>query len=98
MKSTFPAFILTVLLALSATPLWGSLPPRINDLPVSSQLYSISTGPGDNAATAMCISWACDTVIKHTCVLLAEAADKDWASVREIKPTQHHHVDVFKGV
>lgn len=98
MKSTFPALVLTVLLALSATTLMGSNPPKINDLPISKQLYSISTGPGDDAATAMCISWACDTVIKHTRVLLAEAADKDWASVREIKPTQHHHVDVFKGV
>ncbi|MBQ5935145.1 MAG: metallophosphoesterase [Bacteroidales bacterium] len=98
MKSSFPAIVLTVLLVLSATTLMGSNPPKINDLPVSKQLYSISTGPGDDAASAMCISWACDTVIKHTCVLLAEAADKDWASVREIKPTQHHHVDVFKGV
>ena len=42
MKSTFPAFVLTVLLALSATTLMGSNPPKINDLPVSKQLYSIS--------------------------------------------------------
>ena len=53
MKSSFPAIVLTVLLVLSATTLMGSNPPKINDLPVSKQLYSISTGPGDDAATAM---------------------------------------------
>ena len=98
MKSTFPAFVLTLLLALFTSPLPGANPPKINDLPVSTQLYSISTGPGDNASTAMCISWACDTVVKHTSVLLTEVSDKDWAAVRDIEPEQHRHFDVFKGV
>lgn len=98
MKTLFPALVLTFLLSLPTHALMGINPPKINNLPVSSQLYSISTGPGDDAATAMCISWACDTVVKHTRVLLTEAADKEWASVREIAPEQNYQVDVFKGV
>ena len=98
MKTFFPTLLLTVLLGLSASTLTGSNPPAILNLPVTSQIYSISTGPGEDASTSMGISWACDTLVKHTCVLLTEAADKAWASAREIAPTQHRHVDVFKGV
>ena len=74
------------------------LPPPVSELPVSSGIYSISSGPGEDASVSMCISWACDTTLKNTSVMFTELSDKDWIRVRDKKPSHHKHVDVFKGV
>lgn len=76
----------------------GVIPPPLTDVPVSDKLFSISTGPGDDASTAMCISWACDTTFKHTAVWLTESSDGDWSEFRDVKPSQHRRTDIFKGI
>ena len=68
------------------------------DLPVSQRLYSISSGPGEDASTAMCISWACDTTSRQASVLLAEASDAQWNEAREIQPSQHKRTWAFQGI
>ena len=92
------SFLSTLLAVAAFTLLMGSTPPRVQDIPVSTSLYSISSGPGDDASVSMCISWACDTFLKHTCVRIAEARDKDWKEARDIDPSHHERCDVFKGV
>ena len=94
----FSAFLRTALVTATAFILMGSTPPSVPAVPVTNKLFSISTGPGDDAATSMCISWSCDTVFKHTAVWLAEASDGLWHEIRDIKPSHHERSYVFNGV
>jgi len=87
-----------LVIALSAFVSLGSTTPAVTDLPVTPQIFSISSGPGTDASVSMCISWACDTCFRHTAVLLTTLADKNWQEVREIKPSQHERFDAFQGM
>ena len=91
------SFLSTLLAFATSTLLLGSTPPPISNIPVSDKLFSISSGPGADASVSMCISWACDTTFKHTCVRLAEAADTDWKEARDIWPSQHERYTAFYG-
>ncbi|MCR5710605.1 MAG: metallophosphoesterase [Bacteroidales bacterium] len=90
------AALAAALVLTAASPLLPGIRP--DGLPISQHLYSISTGPGDDASTAICISWACDTTSKRTSVLLAEVSDTGWNDALDILPTQHRRTEVFKGV
>ena len=98
MRSSISLLFFLAIAALTTSVAAGATPPPVTGIPVTDNLYSISTGPGDDASVSMCISWACDTSLKNTCVRLAEASDAAWADARDIAPIQHHRVDVFKGV
>ena len=97
MKNQFSFLFSLILAAFATIVLTGSTPPPIPGIPVSENIYSISSGPGADASVSMCISWACDTTFKHTYVRLAEAADS-WEKARDIDPPYHWRTDVFKGV
>ena len=96
MNAPLTAFFRQALLALAIVVLSASTPPPAG-LPVSDKLFSISTGPGDDASVAMCISWSCDTTFKNTCVRLTEVADTHWEAARDIAPTQHKRFEAFRG-
>ena len=98
MKSFLSVFFHTAFAGIAFLILTGAVPPRVADLPVTDHFYSISTGPGTDASVSMCISWACDTIYTHTCVRIAEVADKDWNDARDVKPSQDERIDVFRGV
>ena len=98
MKSPLSVYFCTALAALATLALMGSRPPKTADLPVSSGIYSISSGPGDDASVAMCISWACDTASGNTVVRITEASDKKWKEARDVEPMQDWRFDIFKGV
>lgn len=87
-----------VLLVLALMLLTGNPPQSISDIPVTDKLHGISAGPGTDASVAMCISWACDTTFKHTCVRLTTVADQDWAEARDVKPSQHERFNAFDGI
>jgi hypothetical protein len=86
------------LLVLALSFLLGSAPQSISDIPVSNKLHGISSGPGVDASVSMCISWACDTSFKHTCVRITTVSDADWTEARDIKPEEKERVEAFKGI
>ncbi|MBR4353267.1 MAG: hypothetical protein IKQ01_09410, partial [Bacteroidales bacterium] len=96
MNAPLTAFFRQALLALAIVVLTAGTPPPAG-LPVSDKLFSISTGPGDDASVAMCISWSCDTTFKNTCIRLTEVADTHWEAARDIAPTQHKRFEAFRG-
>ena len=98
MKTPLSFCFRLALILLAALVLTSARPPRTNDLPVSADLYSISSGPGEDAAVSMCISWACDTTAGKTCVRIAEARDRKWKRARDIEPEQERRYDAFKGM
>lgn len=61
----------------------------------SPGIFSISTGPGEDAAHQACISWATDTTITGTYVLLTEKGSRD---TTKFLPQQQARWDVFNGV
>lgn len=94
MKRTFLClFFATVsaLVLMAGTPQW-------NRLSVSPRLYSISTGPGEDASVEVGISWACDTTVEGTQVLITELSDKKWKRARVLQPTQQERITVFNGM
>ena len=78
--------------------LLGSPQLPLSDLPVTDKIFSISSGPGANASVSMCISWACDTSFKHTCVRLTLLSDNDWKEAGDIEPEQHKRFKAFQGI
>ena len=98
MKTPFPFLFRTTLLILSLMTLAGARPPRVADLPVSDLLYSISSGPGEDASVSMCISWACDTTAGYTFVRITEARDRKWKKSFDVAPVHERRYDNFKGM
>ena len=96
MKSPLSVFLGAALAAIIV--LTGARPPKTADLPVSANIYSISSGPGEDASVSMRISWACDTTVGETFVRLTEASDKKWKDAHDIDASQHRRNDVFHGV
>ena len=97
MRVLFSSFFSLIFATFATIVLTAGTPPRVSDLPVSDKFFSISTGPWVDASVSVGVSWACDTSFKHTCVLLAEAADKEWKEAREIKASQHERFTAFYG-
>ncbi|MBR6423715.1 MAG: metallophosphoesterase family protein [Bacteroidales bacterium] len=88
-----PALAVLALLALT-----GARPPRTLDIPVTDHMYSISTGPGEDASNAMCISWSSDTTAGSTFVRITETRDRKWKKAFDIAPTAERRYDIFKGM
>ena len=86
------------LFALALALLLGSTPQAFSQNPVSDPIHNISSGPGSDASVSMCVSWACDTSLKHTCVRITTVSDADWSQARDVDPDQHHRVEAFKGM
>jgi len=86
------------LFVLALALLLGNPLQPISDIPVTDKLHSISAGPGTDASVAMCISWACDTSFRHTCVRLTTVSDQDWTEARDVKPSQHERFAAFDGI
>ena len=86
------------LLVLALTILLGNPPQQVPDIPVTTRLHGISAGPGTDASVSMCISWACDTTLKHSCVRVTTLADRDWTDARDLKPSQHERFAAFDGI
>lgn len=61
----------------------------------SPKIFSISTGPGEDAAHQACISWATDTTITGTYILLARKGSCDTV---KFLPQQQTRWDAFNGV
>ncbi|MBR5018341.1 MAG: metallophosphoesterase [Bacteroidales bacterium] len=98
MKSPFSVLFGAALAVLATVVLTGARPPKTADLPVSANIYSISSGPGADASVSMRISWACDTFVGKTFVRLTEASDKKWKEARDIPASLHERFDAFNGV
>ena len=86
------------LFVLALTLLLGNPPQPVSDIPVTDKLFSISSGPGADASVSMCISWACDTSFRQTCVRLTTLSDRDWKEARDVKPAQHERFEAFDGI
>ena len=97
MRTYLLGFCVACLLS-SSLSLGGASFQPLPDIPVSNRIYSISTGPGEDASRAMCISWACDTTVRSSFVRLSERKDGNWADALTVEPTQNHRTDVFRGV
>ena len=86
------------LFALALMLLLGNPQQQVSDIPVSPRIHSVSSGPGVDASVSMCISWACDTSVLQTHVLLTTLADRNWANARELMPAQSERFDAFNGI
>lgn len=61
-------------------------------------IFSISTGPGEDASTQMGISWATGLEVHDTYVLYTEESDADWTNAVKMIPQQQEVCTVFQGV
>lgn len=62
------------------------------------KIFSISTGPGEDASTQMGISWATDSSVVESWVLLARQSDRDWKKAVKIPQQQKEWFVAFDGM
>lgn len=64
----------------------------------SQNIFSISTGPGEDASTQMGISWATGLDVHESYVLYTKESDTDWADAIKVLPQEEELCTVFQGV
>lgn len=62
------------------------------------RIYSISTGPGEDASSSMGISWATDSTLNNTVVIYARESDRNWDKAVMVEPEQKYFCTAFDGV
>ena len=90
----FLAFATVILISFSG---FGQV-PDISGLPVSNDIFSISTGPGENASIQMGISWAVETSVQSTSLFYTTEDDAGWENAIKVLPQQNEICTVFQGV
>jgi len=65
---------------------------------VTSQIYSVSSAPGQDASSSICISWASDLTCPDTYVLYTAETDSKWKNAKKVNPEQNYKCEVFNGV
>ena len=63
----------------------------------SGLIYSISTGPGEDASTQMCISWATDTTVTASYILYTLEGDGGWDAAIKAPAQEQRRCDIFNG-
>lgn len=58
----------------------------------------VTACPAEDASTSMNLSWAADTTITDSYVLIAELSDTGWRRTRKVKPAQNSVCDEFYGL
>lgn len=61
-------------------------------------VFSISTGPGENASTQIGISWATGLDVHDSYVLYTEESDADWSRAIKVLPQQQELCTSFQGI
>lgn len=61
-------------------------------------IFSISTGPGENASTQMGISWATGLDVHDSYILYTEESDAHWTRAIKVLPQQEELCTVFQGI
>jgi len=54
----------------------------------AKKIFSISSGPGEDASKSIVISWAADTTAAQTYLLYTTVRDKDWKQAKKVMPQQ----------
>lgn len=61
-------------------------------------IFSISTGPGEDASSQMGISWATDSSLNNTVVIYTKESDRNWDKAITVEPEQKYFCTAFDGV
>ena len=75
-------------------------PQKEKEKPVlTTDIYSISCGPGEDASNGATISWAVDASYNvDTYVLYTTVSDSEWDKALKAEPEQNYSCNVFDGV
>jgi len=80
---------LLLLLSLISPSLWAQNSTK--------PVYCVTACPAQEVEHEMNISWAADSALTETYVLVTEASDKRWRKARIFQPEQHEFCTVFDG-
>jgi len=64
----------------------------------SEQVFCVNTCPGEDCSTQMNISWAADSSLNDTYVVLALSSDVKWRKARFFRPSETEFCTVFDGL